>query len=53
MGGEVKDIADVDVYLRDKSITGGIAKGYDLARKGMKNHDKKKKSKDAKNKAET
>jgi H+/Cl- antiporter ClcA len=46
-GGEVKDIADVDIQLREKSITGGIAKGYDFAKKGLKNPDKNRKSKDA------
>jgi H+/Cl- antiporter ClcA len=33
-GSEVKDIPDVDYSLRKRSITGGIVRGYDKARKG-------------------
>jgi H+/Cl- antiporter ClcA len=33
-GSEMKDIPDVDFQVREKSITGGIVRGYDKARKG-------------------
>jgi H+/Cl- antiporter ClcA len=35
-GGEVKDIPEVDYHIREKSITGGIVKGYDKAKKGLR-----------------
>jgi len=39
-GGEMKDIREVDVQLRPKSITSGIFKGYNIAKKGMKRNKK-------------
>jgi H+/Cl- antiporter ClcA len=46
-GGEVKDVSEIDFQMRGRSVTGGIIKGFDKARKGLKktmgkNHDKDK-----------
>ena len=35
-GSEVRDIAEVDFHMRKRSITGGIVRGYDKAKKGLK-----------------
>jgi H+/Cl- antiporter ClcA len=35
-GCEVKDIPKVDFHIRGRSVTGGIIRGYDKARKGLK-----------------
>ncbi|MEW6052943.1 MAG: chloride channel protein [Nitrospirota bacterium] len=42
-GGEVKNMPDVDFLVREKSLAGGIVKGYDKARKGLKRKTVRKK----------
>ncbi len=51
-GGEIKDIPDIDIEVRERSVTGGIIKGYKKARKELKKPitRKRKKIKDDKEK---
>lgn len=48
-GSEVRDVAEVDFHVRGRSVTGGIVKGYDIAKKGLKSTAKNKKSTEDKN----
>ena len=41
-GSEMKDIPEVDFQLRSKSVTSGIVKGYDKAKKGLRKNRKEK-----------
>jgi H+/Cl- antiporter ClcA len=41
-GGEVKDIPDAVFHMRQRSVTGGIVKGYDKAMKGLRRSNSQK-----------
>jgi H+/Cl- antiporter ClcA len=44
-GGEIKDIPDIDINVRERSVTGGIIKGYEKARNGLRKPITRKKNK--------